>query len=802
MSAGAEGAAAQRHEEEWHHEETAEAPPVLEAEWTPEAEAAPLPRERGRPVLAGLLILLAIGWLAVSGLVLYRTWPTADLVSIVSWVATISVPLALLALLWLAFGRTSRAETEKFTHAVAEMRRESEALERVLAVVAQQLGTNRMQLSEEAARLMQLGEEASDRLGRVTHYLSREAEGLNAKSQALEAAAAQARVDIGVLLTDLPQAEESAKSFSETLREAGMSAHERARALEAQLSAIAARAQDADAATGGAAERLSAHIARIESSANVATRQLEGAATQLDSTIDGALGRTSEAVEATRVALNAQNEGLLASIEQSRARFAEAGAEADRLLSERMAAIEAALAGLSERVLSTIDEGREHIAAAGSDAGTDIAARLEEARLQVERIGTGIAAQEQAGEELVARLSSHVASLDERLAALGQRADGQSTQIATALAELRDATATLRQEVDASTQEAAAMVSRAHDMAGALDNVGARLRDELPPVLADVEARTAAMREAALSAIEPVQAIQAAATDGAAQLAQSEESVARQRAELEAVVAGLNDGLATVMRRLGELTSLAIETDHSLGVIVRDAGPELVETLVRVRDTSRAAAAHAREAITAVIPQSAASLSEAAKQALGDSITSAVQDQMSELETSAQRAAAAARNASERLTRQLMALGEGAAALEAKIAEERAQRDEQEREALPRRVALLIESLNSTAIDVTKILSNEVTDSAWQAYLKGDRGVFTRRAVRLLDSGEAREIQRHYDQEPEFREQVNRYIADFEAMLRRVLADGEGNARAITLLSSDMGKLYVALAQAIQHLRV
>ena len=44
--------------------------------------------------------------------------------------------------------------------------------------------------------------------------------------------------------------------------------------------------------------------------------------------------------------------------------------------------------------------------------------------------------------------------------------------------------------------------------------------------------------------------------------------------------------------------------------------------------------------------------------------------------------------------------------------------------------------------------------------------------------------------------------ADFEAMLRRILADGEGNTLAVTLLSSDMGKLYVALAQAIQHLRV
>ena len=146
-------------------------------------------------------------------------------------------------------------------------------------------------------------------------------------------------------------------------------------------------------------------------------------------------------------------------------------------------------------------------------------------------------------------------------------------------------------------------------------------------------------------------------------------------------------------------------------------------------------------------------------------------------------------------------MSETAAAIEDRIAEDRAQREEQEAEALSRRVSLLIEALNSTAIDVNKLLSNDVADTAWAAYLRGDRGVFTRRAVRLLDTGEAREIQRHYEEEPEFREQVNRYVHDFEAMLRRVLADRDGHALAVTLLSSDMGKLYVALAQAIERLR-
>jgi hypothetical protein len=116
-------------------------------------------------------------------------------------------------------------------------------------------------------------------------------------------------------------------------------------------------------------------------------------------------------------------------------------------------------------------------------------------------------------------------------------------------------------------------------------------------------------------------------------------------------------------------------------------------------------------------------------------------------------------------------------------------------------MSLLIESLNSAAIDVAKILSNDVTDNAWAAYLKGDRGIFARRAVRLIDAGQSRLIARHYEQEPEFREQVNRYVHDFEAMLRRALATRDGSPLGVTLLSSDVGKLYVALAQAIERLR-
>ena len=73
--------------------------------------------------------------------------------------------------------------------------------------------------------------------------------------------------------------------------------------------------------------------------------------------------------------------------------------------------------------------------------------------------------------------------------------------------------------------------------------------------------------------------------------------------------------------------------------------------------------------------------------------------------------------------------------------------------------------------------------------------------MRLLDHGDARAVAEIYEADSDFRETVNRYIHDFEAMLRSVLSTRDGHSLAVTLLSSDMGKLYVALAQAIERLR-
>ena len=194
---------------------------------------------------------------------------------------------------------------------------------------------------------------------------------------------------------------------------------------------------------------------------------------------------------------------------------------------------------------------------------------------------------------------------------------------------------------------------------------------------------------------------------------------------------------------------------------------------------------------------SASPATEAINEALRGHAASVIAD----LQAAAERAGQAGRETALALRDQLAAVNELTGNLEHRVAHARQRAEEQVDNDFARQMALITESLHSSAIDITKAFANEVADTAWASYLRGDRGIFTRRAVRLLDNQEARAVAAVYDEDGDFRETVNRYIHDFEAMLRTVLSTRDGNTLAVTLLSSDMGKLYVALAQAIERLR-
>ncbi len=267
------------------------------------------------------------------------------------------------------------------------------------------------------------------------------------------------------------------------------------------------------------------------------------------------------------------------------------------------------------------------------------------------------------------------------------------------------------------------------------------------------------------------------------------------------MLAGLDNGVDDAQTKLALLASTLAQVEREAASLSAETGPALISSLVQVKEAAAHAAERAREAIESIIPEMAGKLSGETRAALERAIRESVEDRLHDVENVAARAVESARAASDRLTQQMITLGQSAAALEAHVEQTSKDQREKDSEAFAKRVSLLIDSMHSAAIDVGKIMADEIDDKAWSSYLKGNRGVFTSRAVRLIGGSEARAIRAHYESDVEFQRSVNRYAHDFEAMLRRVLAERDGGMIAVTLMSSDMGKLYAALAQAIDKRR-
>jgi len=108
-----------------------------------------------------------------------------------------------------------------------------------------------------------------------------------------------------------------------------------------------------------------------------------------------------------------------------------------------------------------------------------------------------------------------------------------------------------------------------------------------------------------------------------------------------------------------------------------------------------------------------------------------------------------------------------------------------------------IESLDSIAVDIARMIDHDAAAELWDRYERGERNVFTRKLYTMQGQGGAFEdIRRRYRSDREFMETVDRYIAEFERLLDEVSRDGRGQMVARTYLTSETGKVYTMLAQA------
>ncbi len=728
---------------------------------TEDADDAAPPAWRDRAVPA-LLVLLAIGWTGFAFTVATEGFARAP--ALADWpllIATIAMPLTLLAVFWMVLLRSGRSEQARFARAATALREENMSLNQSMHALGLHLADARKQLGEQAKLVQQLGLDTVSRLTESSDKLASNASVIaNAHDQlARSGDVALQRMD--GLLAGLPRIDDVAQRLAVNFREAGLVAHQQGANLEARLAALgeeaAKTAQISEASTASILEAIVA----LQGQARETESDLLAASTQVTGAHDAALAHM------TSVAASARGE---------------------------MTSTVAAMTGEIEKSWQQFRNGVDA-------AATQMDARLAAARDAGDAMGAQLSAHADASDALAARITAHVADVGGQLEILDVSVSASTGVIGRAIDDTKGQLGAFMQEVQSGNASAHQLIGHAESLLLALDAVTRELDETLPHALGRITAHGQTTQTAlaqlrplldaselvAQSTVSHVNAVQTT-------LKANEEQMTGHAASQQELADRINGALADAETALAKLREGADE-------FAEQGGARMIATLAEVRTTADSAADEARLTLEKLVSGARDAMQATATGAIDAAFKNEVMTQLNAIEEASSRAVAAANGAADRLMRQLITIMDTSASVEQRVSEAEQAIAASDRDSLAKQVGLLTEALKSTAIDVTKILSSEVSDTAWDAYLKGDRGVFARRAVKLVENSEAKEILRLYQNDDAFHASVNQFIHDFEAMLRLLIAARDGSAISVTLLSSDIGKLYVALAQAIDRLR-
>ncbi|MFT4026393.1 MAG: ATPase [Novosphingobium sp.] len=655
------------------------------------------------------------------------------------------------------FGQASERQVQslrtRIDDAIALFAEQSKGIEATMtarfSALEQQSGKFRAQLDSHEvealaairSRAAALGEELEAMRGRLDEHESESLTSLRARLSALR---------------------EESTAISRALRDGESSAMTNWQAavtrLEGDMQAFIARTEAADRE---AAQTAQARLAQLVEDAERFETELAARGQRFEEAVAARQARVREAEEAGARRLREGLETLDGEIAQRRV-------DADHANERALQAIRTQLAGFDTEVARR-HEAHEAHSQRLVEHGTRIAAQLAEFAERMREV----AACGETAENTIA------ASLQTLAARLGESQEVLSGTDA-AILRLTDSSVRLLELIQASATHAKV------DLPQALSAGEQRLEA--------AETRAFLLRDLATEA-----ATQGDALSNHVLLTQHTLSEAMKR--LDTLHGGIGEKAEVHANRLADLQSALDRLHSGSAALTEQAEGALRAAIAELLGAARDAVASIETGSAAAVAKVARQLGEDSAQVLDKVMRTRAAETAGQLEQAAAHAAGVSREAAIQLRDQLAKVNELVGNLERRVAHARERAEEKVDNDFARRSALITEALNSHAIDIAKALDSDVSDTAWAAYLKGDRGIFTRRAVRLLDTGEARSVLQLYDGDRDFRDHVSHYIHDFEAILRQMLSTRDGHALGVTLLSSDMGKLYVALAQAIERLR-
>jgi hypothetical protein len=710
--------------------------------------AAPIWKQRAIPLFLSVLLVIWTGfflWSARAELILIPE-NMRGIQLLGAW----ALPASLIGVIWLLTLRNSHSEARRFANTALSLREESAALESRVRNINEEIAIARGFLAQHGKDLEAIGRQSSNSMIEAANLLGIALHDSEEKAKALEVVSTAATGNLEQLRKHLPVVTSAAKDVTNQIGSAGNAAQIQVKSLIAALQRVATAGSD-----------VRENIGDIEIKA----------ATMADS-LTANVARATDALSQSTTATAAKSTEIAASVD-----------------------------ALSERLQTTVTAASGEIAGLVKTSNAHMDQNISAIRNGVALMAQAVNEQDDVVSKIVTRLQSNIEQCGQKIAQIDEMATDRSTKLAFSLETLAVSSDHLNGSLAKNGTNVEALLATSERLLLALDSSGREIEETLPAALTRIDAHFE--RSLALLAVAQEQT-GAVENHGAQMFAKSEELMNAANANRTHVETLLAEGDAQFLLRREQAESLTKslrETRDLLTDLATGATEDVVKALQSVQQQTQQAADESKKILDTELADVSAKMAEQSRSVLADAVNAQVSGLNSMIDDAISRNIAVSQETTQQLVTQIAQIESMTSNLEARIHQNREQFEGLDNDGFSRRMALLTESLNSTAIDVAKILSNEVTDTAWASYLKGDRGVFTRRAVKLLDAGEARAIATHYGEDPEFREHVNRYIHDFESMMRVLLSTRDGNAIGVTLLSSDVGKLYVALAQAIERLR-
>ncbi|QEX24339.1 hypothetical protein FRZ61_42800 [Hypericibacter adhaerens] len=735
-------------------------------------------------------------------------------------------------------GRTARDEATAAGGALSRLAEETaDALRRSMD---QALEHFRVTAADSTATLQQTGQTARNEAIAAGAALSRLAE---------ETASAMRRPMDQTLEHFRATAAESAQ----TLQQVGQGARDEAAAAGQALGRLA---DDTAAAMRRPFDQALDHLRAIatESAANAKalsedlTRQAnavqaQSAAAQGEAAALGAsLARQMEDVTAATVAL--RNEGqanavsLRGELEAALAQFRQAGG--------------ALLADLAVGAQGEGEEMRRRLAAAAADFSAEAQRLLESVGSETDRIGLHWRDSTEEAQKLRRALAEQATGIEQASSASGERMEGALRQAETKLLEYKRSTDTMLEKIDsmimAGRDQADRIGATAADGAGKIENAGRLFSDQAARLAAVATGAFTAQQQAreaigklsdALGETTGVSAVRIGELERIvgtlkADLVNAAEEASRNSRAIAETFRGDTERLVGMARRaamqVAAVRGVVKDQLTELGQLSTQVGQlvDMIRDSLRGQSESFASVAAGARADTAAIKGELESQIQLLTQ-LGDQVAERLDkaggtldgrteklveatdyvvrrtneigatfgERAQFLTETVERIGGQVGELAQRFDQQSQQLARSTSAAETQVQNLKRVQENVTRDLFLRAAAVMVEELNSLAMDISKLLETDVPADVWKDYHKGDRSIFARRLFRGKDSYLVPAIEQRYKDDDRFRDMVERYMERFEELLAQAQeADPESVLNA-AFITADVGKLYLVLSRSI-----